>query len=309
MINIRQLNDNEILSWVDFFVAPANDIGYIRWNFIDVHTKVPIIGAFDEDKPIGSKPAWFCPVGFNKKEYNVIQYRHTAVHEDYRRKGLFSNMTKLSLELYKNQNYDFIFNVSVPNSKLGYEKLNWQYYEGFQRLMKLNLSIFKFSKKNNQSNFLLENHLERMNTINSKTQNLFKDRYTILKDEKYIKWRYSKPTKEYYCVSNKDIGYISFQFEMKKNLRVLYIGDVRLINNDRKNFIKLYKLIKETFHFHIATVLISVGHPHYSILKKSLFLTIRQNLNFGIRPLKENLSPQIFDLRNWAITSIDIDTF
>lgn len=322
MEEIKIFNQEEILHWVNLFDPPSNTQEYIRWNFIENYGSAPLVGAVSPEKNlvIGAKPGWTEPLVYNSEKHKVIQFRHTIVHPDFRRMGIFSKMTSFYINKAKAENYEFIFNVSVPNSKAGYIKMGWKYIEGYQRLVK----IFPFrilSKYFNSGNlfsetsrqkYSIDKYWEFIAGMNQKTKEDFINKYHINKSLEYIKWRYSKPSKEYYCCADEKLGYVLFCFEMKKKFRILYIGDMRLLGNYSSSFRTLLKRIKKDMCFEMSSLLVSVGHPYYNIFRQNGYRVLRKNLNFGIKQLTmpdEEFHGKLSDMRNWAFLSGDIDTY
>ena len=60
------------------------------------------------------------------KTYNALRAVDTATHPDYRRQGIFKNLTLELVSRCREKGYDFIFNDPNENSRPGYLKMGWQ---------------------------------------------------------------------------------------------------------------------------------------------------------------------------------------
>ena len=128
---------------------------------------------------------------------NQIAYQpcDTAVLKEYRKMGIFSQMSKLALEKSKGS---FIYNFPNENSLPGNLKLGWQIYK--KRYLSLNVN-----------KGYLDNKVDYI-------------------DEDYLKWRFANnPNTKYYYSSGKEVSYLLLK---RKNGIYYYLGNFNPAYND-----------------------------------------------------------------------------
>jgi hypothetical protein len=107
------------------------------------------------------------------------------------------------------------------------------------------------------------------------------------------------------------LGCIIYKIGCRGIIKEVEIGEVFLYEYTQHNFKELLKQFSKKFHPDILTVLISEGHPLKSWYKSSLFLfnPKQKYLHHGVRVETEEMKKVCYNPKNWAISSLDIDTF
>jgi N-acetylglutamate synthase-like GNAT family acetyltransferase len=99
---------------------------YWRWKHIDnPFGASPVLLAWDGSKLVGVRAfmRWRWKLGTSTRE--AVRAVDTATHPDYQGKGIFSKLTKASLETCKERGWHFVFNTPNDKSKPGYLKMGW----------------------------------------------------------------------------------------------------------------------------------------------------------------------------------------
>lgn len=167
---------------------------------------------YDDKKLIGIRCFWRNDLN------NQISYQpcDTAVLEEYRKMGIFSQMSKLALEKSRGS---FIYNFPNENSLPANLKLGWQIYK--KRYLTLNINEADLNKK--------EDYI----------------------DGDYLKWRFvDNPNNKYYYSNGKEASYLLLK---RKNGIYYYLGNFDPAYNhyfQKKNFGMIFKYVdKETLFY------------------------------------------------------------
>ncbi len=163
--------------------------------------------AYDDIKLIGIRCFWRNDLN------NQISYQpcDTAVLEEYRKMGIFSQMSKLALEKSKGS---FIYNFPNENSLPANLKLGWQIYK--KRYLTLSL---KENDLKNEEDYI---------------------------DEEYLKWRFiGNPNNKYFYSNGKGLSYLLLK---RENGIYYYLGNFNPAYNDhfeRSSFGMIFKYVDE----------------------------------------------------------------
>ena len=80
-----------------------------------------------EGRIAASGVLWPMSLTWNHRILRALQLCDTAVHSEFRRRGLFGLLNEARKDLAAQQQYDLIFNFPNANSLPGYVKSGWQY--------------------------------------------------------------------------------------------------------------------------------------------------------------------------------------
>jgi len=289
------------------------------WAFFK--TKSLVLVAKYDSKIVGARGSFSWPLVYNDIKINAYQFHNTCVHPDYRRMGIFTKLNLSFIEYSGNSDNIAIFNVSVKNSKLGYEKLGWQYLPGFRRLTFFSQSInvlryqkdLKLEPKIDQ---LLKDYNTSLQDIDKKLLHTREEVFTnIIHTDltyEFLNWRLLNK-KGGYRIFSVEEGSIIYKILLKGRIKELIIGEVFLRSYKCNTFKKLInELVKKEQPAIIYTYL-HVNHPLYKFYISNFFLTnpIHFNLYFGTRLLANDikLSALFYAPQNWGLSYLDIDTF
>ncbi|WP_427340332.1 GNAT family N-acetyltransferase [Caloranaerobacter sp. DY30410] len=162
-----EISEEEAKHFIDVFNNVFNKnygMDWFIWKYIDnIYGDSFIVIVYDKDKPIAVRSFWRNDIKDKTESY---QPADTSVLQEYRGKGIFSNMTKLVLSEIGDS---IIYNYPNQNSFPGYIKLGWK--------LKYKYHLHPiFSKK------------------------VLKNSESIVEiDDKYLNWRFADcPIKKYY---------------------------------------------------------------------------------------------------------------
>lgn len=287
-------------------------ISKTKWAFDNDHSCV--IVAKYEGKIVASRGGFDWPLRLNGQAYKAVQFHGTCVHPDHRRKGLFSKLNTEYIELAKNKDVDCIFNVSLKNSRAGYEKLGWKYIRGFHRLTYFH-SPYKFIKsrmsKNVDNKSVGEQQYIPVPTIPAKfleaRNSQFKNKIHTNFSVDFLEWRLNN-REEKYRIHQTANAWVIYKIVQIDTIKSIIFGDFFLIEKSNKLFRDTMKEIIKKEKPDISYTYISRSHPYFKFYLTNFYLPnpFNLNLNFGIKELSNgnNLVTE-----NWASSFLDIDTF
>ncbi len=211
---------------------------------------------------------------FNSKIITVAQSVDTAVHPDYRRRGIFTSLANKVYADAKNR-YDFIYGFPSEMAYKGFIKLGWKdfrienFYKvlnydnvlkmkfgnkivrmilelGFRILIKINQTYKILSKKEEKGCITEIEKIDKFPIeINSFYNKISKDYEFILeRTYKYLNWRFSRVFGNYQIyvarsVQNKEIrGYII----LHKIKNILNIVDLVTLQDEDKTIVNLINM-------------------------------------------------------------------
>jgi len=270
-----------------------------KWAFCSKRSKV-LVMKNSENKIIAVRGGIIWPIQIAEDQIHAIQFHGTCVHPNYRRQGLFSQITKEYVNSCNSEGVSLIFNVSVKASRLGYEKLGWQYKKGFQRLTRFHIRNKNFKQNNDE--FLVDSiPIEVLNNRFSQYKNSIHTQY----DSEFLNWRLSNLNEIYKIFYKYDI-YIVYKIKNSGSKRELIIGEVFSSRIKFSNFRKAFKLLFNKESPDISFTYLHKTHPFYNLYISCFFIPnfLNLNLNFGINSISNNYFDQ-----KWCMSYLDIDTF
>ncbi len=307
-------------------VWPLADKTYeeLLWAFYQPYISCPVVHArlSGQSQIMGTRGAFYVQMKYGNDDLKCIQVGDTCVHPDARRHGIFSRMNREFVEATTIEGYNFIYNVSVDVARKAYEKLGWKYLRGFNLYVRprgltssvrVLRNIRAFSVVENDHNEhctkLSDDDIDRVFSITERTSADFSGKIFVTKDRGYLSWRLRKPTQNYRLVVDNEFGYIIYKLVTRAHkIRDVFIGEIRLLGDKDYSFQKLLSLLKVREEYDIVSVMLSKGHPYYKVINEN-FIRRWKSYNFGTRELNAVTSVDIFDLQNWAVSSLDIDTY
>lgn len=312
ILNITELQELSDLLKLVFNRENEYSINKTNWMYNNNHSLVLV--AKYNDQIIASRGGVFWPLRLNDTTINGVQFGGTCVHPQHRRKGLFSALTKKYLNLASQYNLECIYNVSVKASRIGYEKLGWEYHNGFHRLTYVN-KPWRFIKKPLARTIPLE-HNNVMNQVENipaffyeARQNHFKDLIHTDYDMNFLKWRLNNSGENYRIFQEKEV-IIIYKILIIANIKHLLIGEFFMSKKSRTTFSKALKKVIKLENPDISYTYISRNHPYFIYYLYSFFLPnpLNYNLNFGTRFLSEEIQKNLSN-KKWASCTLDLDTF
>jgi GNAT superfamily N-acetyltransferase len=86
----------------------------------------PIVVAEKGDSIVGARPLSGMEINFNKTRHLALPLAETMVHPDHRRQGIFTRMSRRTIEKYRDHRARLIYNFPSDMARPGYEKLGWR---------------------------------------------------------------------------------------------------------------------------------------------------------------------------------------
>lgn len=270
---------------------------------------------------VGSRTSFFQNMYYGHQKLNCVQCGDSCVHPSCQGKGLFQRMNKAFLKgFFIEQPGELVFNISVAASRRSYEKLGWNYIESLmkltrlaqplQTLIKLKLDIRKFKTA---IIWEQENDVKQIDPllINAREEllanlNLLHINY----DDKTFYWRMKSESgiKSFFALG---VGYVLYKIGHRGKLVEVEIGEIFLYEYTKKSFNTILKTFKKAFRPDILWVMVSEGHPLRQFYSSACFFANpkQKYLHHGVRVESDKMKKICYNPHNWAISSLDIDTF
>lgn len=325
-----QIQDKRLLIDLYRHVWPESFTGehqsYLTWAFINIPSAQSLLFWVAEDQKkqqlAAARPSLYWPLfSCDGLSLRSFQLGGTAVHPDYRRRGLFTQLTERLLASMADTDADCVFNVSVPAARKGYEKLGWRYLSGMRRYI-----YFNATAKNIAQIIRSPHSLRRQPSSPIRSEFVLPDsiadfleaRHEFLRGRFYseldaarLKWRLSKPSEGYRVLFNEQHGLCIYKIDQLPTHKEVLIGEIIPLNSSfsATRYFKREILRRESPL--LMSMILTGGHP----LRRSLILNgflpdPRRELNFGVRKINPRLNDDIlFDPNKWALATWDIDTF
>lgn len=254
---------------------------------------------------IGSRASWNWEFSSYQKSYKCSQFGLTSVHPEYRRKGIFSRLNQECLKLLKLNNTDFVFNVSLPNAMLGYQKMGWEYEFNIQRLMRISFN-FMFSKRNKSFKISKELDIKLLFELFNKKNEINKKYLTSIQNINRLKSRFENKI-NYNVYQSEDIV-ILYKITKEKKMKSIFIGDIFSKLSDYNNLNYHINSIQHSERALFVSTYISKNHPLNEIYKNNNFKILKKKSPLGIKLINNNISiSKLHD--NLIISYLDLDTF
>lgn len=186
-------------------------INYFDWKYTqNPYTHDPMgFVALDGNKIVAFRGYMVQPLYYKGTSFLNAALADTVTDPNYRRKGLFSKITKYSIqELDKDNNYKVSSNSSSGGPTLnGYLKLGWIPLSQRNQLFSFSLNSLNTKKDVNQFPREIIQNINETITISDipkisemtllAEKKSEKDTISIKKDSTYLKWRLSNPNANY----------------------------------------------------------------------------------------------------------------
>ena len=105
---------------------PVTYQSYLNWLYLDNPLGLPVgYNAYCEGKLVGHYACIPLNWSYENKIYRALLSLNTAVHPNFRRKGLFSELAEKTYKFAKKEGFDFVYGVSNSNSTHGFMKLGF----------------------------------------------------------------------------------------------------------------------------------------------------------------------------------------
>jgi len=323
---LRTYKEGDELQILELFKQTfGRDMGidYWNWRFRDnVEGKIQIELMYDEELLVGHYAVAPAKMNFNNKLALTALSNNTMINPDYGRRGIF---TKLASNLYariKDYGVQLVWGFPNQASYHGFvHRLNWL---PIKDIPTLTLS------KDNLKHFNLAQPKHKVETIShfdpafddlwDRLRNEFASRfrYFVVRDSKYLNWRYVQNPKYQYkifCVRKGDnyLGYAVTKFYSGGEQLMGDIVDIFCIF-DKDVFLSL---IQESINYLSQSASqiccwMNESCQFYEYLKEAGFVESSFVTHFGARPLlslAEGEREYLAHYSNWYLTMGDSDVY
>ena len=324
-ILIRRVTDNDFDGLVELCEEVWPEVDYDKrkkMNFVLRNSNGVSYCAELSGKIVGSRLSFFQNFYWGERKLITVQFSDSCIHQTCRGKGVFINLDKAFLKDFFSQEYkgDLVYNISVMASRRAHEKSGWYYIQSLMKLRKFPQpiqSLYKIGLDYRK----LRSHIEWEpdNDIKPIDHSLLVRREEIFNkipllhtryDEDTLCWRLSADSgiKSY---SASGLGYVLYKIGHRRNLIEVELGEMFLYDYTSKAFNLLLKEFIKSIKPDILWLLLSEGHPLYKYYKNAhFFANPRQKyLHHGVRVDTDEMREICYNPMNWAISSLDIDTF
>ena len=324
-VQIRKLHKSDFQSLVKLYEIVWPEVDYNKQdkaNFIVNQSKGINYCAEIDGIIVGSRTSFCQNMYYGDRSLNCVQIGDSCTHPSYRGQGLFLKMNKAFLsDFFSDQNKgELIFNISVLASRRAYEKLGWKYIESLMALRQFSRPLhIVWKTKMNLKKLSVPVKWDKINDEIKLEEELLQKREELLRDRNLLHICYNEETLNWRMKSRSGIrqfnldgvGSILFKRGVRGNIVDVEIGEVFLYDYCQKQLKVLLREFKKKYTPDILTILVSEGHPLRKMYKSLGFCcNPRQKyLHHGVRVETDEMKKICYEPYNWALTSLDIDTF
>ena len=263
----------------------------------------------------------------------------TATHPDFRRMGIFANLTRQVVDDSREDGVDLIFNTPNGSSLPGYLKMGWQQVAAIQPTIKvlnyprfaLGLARHKLKQPpssaqlGQQEFFRLEptpvstmladqGSVERLLAQDGKDPQQSSGIGTQRSWE-YLRGRYADhPTISYWAVTIEDgsglLGCAIFRTNVRFGLREIVLSELLLDHAAQNAGPELLRHLRTAVKADYLIAHFPGGSAHQRLLKDSGFRVVPgQSIDFTVRPLVSDLPRDPLSFDSWALSMGDLELF
>ena len=263
---------------------------------------------------------WRWNLLYDGEPVTAYQPCDTAAHPDFRRMGLFTQLTELAIDEARGSGTSVLFNFPNPMSKPGYLKMGWHDVGGLITLVKP-ISPLKIGfrlvatylgsdrrfvpdrggKVSSEYNVCSERAWNWQDRVTWKNV-LVGDRSTRMLD-----WRFCQhPTNRYEFIEHDDRLAV-VRTGTRGLLREASIVDLfHQLGATAEDINDTVGLIAQHTEADIVTTVLTKGHPLQPVFRQLGFWPVKTRSNLVAYALADGLPS--FEAKGWALSGCDIDT-
>lgn len=252
---------------------------------------------------------------------DAFQPCDTATAHAYRRRGLFSKLTRTAMNCAQQKGGRLLYNFPNEFSRNGYLRLGWQSkgrlatlvrptpLSGLKRIL-LGASPVHATSPGSSGIDIVESRQPSVVTkAVSFYQNMeWKNCIHGVRDAELYQWRLRRPGKSYEFI---DTGHCTafVRIANRGGFREACIMELAFRGNqDRKELLSLVSAISDQIHPDLITTILTDGHPFLDLFRHAGFLRVRNRSSFVVYSFGSSdvIKADVFQ---WALSGFDIDTF
>jgi len=249
------------------------------------------------------------------RRLDVVQLHGTAVHPGFRRRGIFSRLTKAFVDELTSVGYAAIFNVSVTASRLGYEQMGWRYLPGLRRYLTVTgpaaVGIASPSTRGVEivDATSVDDWASALEAAPEGRPGLARTQWRSVG----IEWRARRPDQNYRIAhDDRSNSRLLYTVRSKGRLRIVEVGSLRG-DLTARGLRRLTQAAAYKERAQIITVVLSRMNPLRPIVLRAGYVADPRHgdLHLGLRPLAAASDPahRLDPRTNWIIETIDLDTY
>lgn len=286
------------------------ELEYWNWKFLDnPYGRALLTVAEADNKVIAVNNLWPWEFNFRGSVLRALQPCDSAVHPDFRGKGLFKKMRLHGIQMALQDNYDLFFNFPNEMSLNAYLSLGWHYLGKIRWWIKILKPFAVISSEYSE----VKSHPEKLNGIDDIDIGRFNaiidksvsyDGYiqtNYLKE--FAEWRYlSHPNREYGMVhvENKGKGLLAiYTINLKGKSREMVVVDI--IGSKEYLLPLMNKVISTAKRKKIGMIALMNNSRFQTSELFRLGFVPKKTKNMVTLPLKPELEMICRDYRNWSL--------
>jgi GNAT superfamily N-acetyltransferase len=209
---------------------------WFEWKYVDnpYVDHVPIVVAVADGRVVGAKSGMAFEIGREENRFSALQPADTMVHPDHRRQGIYSRMTEHMKDVYTDRGLGLFFNYPNDATLSGSLKHGWDHVDSVTtryrirdpaafagvefgpldgaidavgrvaadivlgRRSSVRDVLGRRSSVDNASDLSVRRHRSvPVETVARLYRRRVPDRFHVVRDERYLRWRYDNPDWEY----------------------------------------------------------------------------------------------------------------
>jgi hypothetical protein len=316
----------------------TRDERYWRWKHLDnpFGSSIALVATNGVGQIVGLRTFMRWSLRTGNTIVRAVRPVDTVTHPQYRRYGIFSELTQMAMNKSRNNAVDLIFNTPNKNAFPGYLKLGWRRVSILRPLVRI-LNYPRFvaglirNCKNHRSSEPLspdqffQYELPSMNEFLKNSEALEQLLYTHIqrKDEclftdqslDYLRWRYSEyPYAKYMCLYQERNGVLSGCIILRPNVRFglkeIILDEMLLSKTDEGLVSSLLDELKKCLKADYLITYFPKRSFQRDILSKRGFHEVpRGGQNFVVKTLAPHLPCDPTFLGNWDLSLGDLEIF
>ncbi len=311
MLNIDDLNIRPVsIHEADQFIFLLNKtysrkktVDYFKWQYFDTPLKTALIGAFLSNKLIGCFGLQCRMLNNGLVGGQIIDI---VVEEEYRGKGIFSEMANYAFDYFRNE-MDFGFILPNVAGRQATEKaLSWKNLYTIKTLMCKSYSrVFERDSNitviDDWSNIVLGNKKDSLNML------------YFVREKEYLQWRFGKNPEYRYVIIKRDDFFVVAKTFIDPVTGGKF-GDIVDFGYGSKNLNPIRAIFISAINYFIESGIEEVttwAFPHtpvYTILKNIGFAESQQERYFCLKPFRPHLD-YLNDINNWFLIQADSEIY
>lgn len=247
-------------------------------------------------------------------EIAAVRAVDTAVHPEWRRSGLFSRLTQLSLEELDSEGVGLVFNTPNDRSGPGYQKMGWRLLGNPTVWIRPRLGFGLFG-----SSDLPHSGIERLRTYSKKGRTLAlssaqtapSGTMAIFKNAAFLDWRYGQHPNLTYSLVESEEGAAILRDDRRAGLAGVALVDWFLKSESISAFRALLGAVRaQTRGAYLITGPLPAGSLRRAAISRSFLPFPWRNVNLAARPVGLSPEASVFHSRTaWRLTLGDLETF